>query len=201
MKFFPRVLICLSRRVLKTTLSIWPTSLRLAGLVWWWEGTLKLHWKGNRSGGLKHIKLCPRGCKANANVSWILWEMCCKNSVKTYIERPKGSPDNAFYLKGIRTFRTQTIRTQSWDDSYPIMFAGFLLSLWVTTNSIPSWKLTMMAVYKAGIKGYFADHSLRATAVSRLSQEGVNEKLIRGVTEHRSEALQSYKRETNEQLQ
>lgn len=177
MKFFSRVLICLSRRVLKTMLSIWPACLRLVGLVCWWKGTLKLHWKGNRSGGLKHIQLCPRSCKANANESWMLWEMCCKNSVKTYIERPKGSLDNAFYLKGInsdvsypRTFPTQTIPPQSWDDSYPIMFAGFLLSLWVTTNSIPSWKLTMMAVYKAGIKGYFTDHSLRATAVSRLSQ-------------------------------
>ena len=106
MKFFPRVLIYLSRRVLKTTLSIWPACLRLAGLVCWWKGTLKLHWKGNRSGGLKHIQLCPRSCKANANESWMLWEMCCKNSVKTYIERPKGSLDNAFYLKGIRTFRT-----------------------------------------------------------------------------------------------
>ena len=41
-KFFPRVLLRLSRRVLKTTLSILPTCLRLAGLVWWWEGTLKL---------------------------------------------------------------------------------------------------------------------------------------------------------------
>ena len=106
MKFFSRALICLSRRVLRTTLSIWPACLRLAGLVCWWKGTLKLHWKGNRSGGLKHIQLCPRSCKANANESWMLWEMCFKNSVKTYIERPKGSLDNAFYLKGIRTFRT-----------------------------------------------------------------------------------------------
>jgi hypothetical protein len=42
---------------------------------------------------------------------------------------------------------------------------------------------------------------LRATTVSRLFQEGVDEKLIRGVTGHRSEALNSYKRETDKQLE
>ena len=46
---------------------------------------------------------------------------------------------------------------------------------------------------ETGVKGYFANHSLRATAVSRLFQEGADEKLIKGVTGHRSEALDSYK--------
>ena len=57
---------------------------------------------------------------------------------------------------------------------------------------------TMMA--EAGLKGYFTNYSLRAITVSRLSREGVDDKLIMGVTGHRSEALQSYKRETDEQL-
>ena len=48
-----------------------------------------------------------------------------------------------------------------------------------------------MMMAKVGVRRYFNYHSLRATAVSRLSQEGVNDKLIRDVTEHRSEALQS----------
>ena len=47
----------------------------------------------------------------------------------------------------------------------------------------------MMA--KAGIKGYFTNHSLRATAMSGLCQEGVDDKLIREATGHRSEALRS----------
>lgn len=46
------------------------------------------------------------------------------------------------------------------------------------------------------ITGYFANHYLRATAVSRLFQEGVDEKLIRSVTRRRSEALDSYERDT-----
>ena len=51
--------------------------------------------------------------------------------------------------------------------------------------------MVKMMMAKAGIKGYFTHHSLQATAVSRLSQEGVNDKLIRGVTGHRLEALPS----------
>ena len=44
------------------------------------------------------------------------------------------------------------------------------------------------------------NHSLRATAVSRLFQNNVDDKLIKGVTGHRSDALQGCKRETEEQL-
>ena len=77
-------------------------------------------------------------------------------------------------------------------------------AIWFSTipldhNKLNSMVKTMMA--ESGVKGYFTNHSLRATTVSRLSREGVDDKLIRGVTGHRSEALQSYtERETDEQL-
>ena len=51
---------------------------------------------------------------------------------------------------------------------------------------------TMMS--EAGVEGYYTNHSLRATAVSRLFQNDVDDKLIDGVTAHRSDALQGYKR-------
>ena len=57
---------------------------------------------------------------------------------------------------------------------------------------------TMMS--EAGVEGYYTNYSLRATAVSRLFQNDVDDKLIKGVTGHRSDALQGYKRETEEQL-
>ena len=57
---------------------------------------------------------------------------------------------------------------------------------------------TMMS--EAGVEGYYTNHSLRATAVSRLFQNDVDDKLIKGVTGHRSDALQGYKREIEEQL-
>ena len=53
---------------------------------------------------------------------------------------------------------------------------------------------------EAGVEGYYTNHSLRATAVSRLFQNDVDDKLIKGVSGHRSHALQGYKRETEEQL-
>ena len=57
---------------------------------------------------------------------------------------------------------------------------------------------TMMS--EAGVEGYYTNHSLRATAVSRLFQTDVDDKLIEGVSGRRSHALQGYKRETEEQL-
>ena len=63
-------------------------------------------------------------------------------------------------------------------------------------NKLNSMLKTMMS--EAGVKGYYTNHSLRETAVSRLFQNVVDDKLIKGVTGHRSDALQSYKRETEE---
>ena len=45
------------------------------------------------------------------------------------------------------------------------------------------------------------NHSMRATGASALFNAGLPEKLIRGVTGHRSKALQLYERPTTEQLQ
>ena len=54
---------------------------------------------------------------------------------------------------------------------------------------------------EAGIQGKKTNHSLRATGATALFSAGVPEKLIRGVTGHRSSALQLYERPTTEQLE
>ena len=54
---------------------------------------------------------------------------------------------------------------------------------------------------EAGIQEKKSNHSLRATGATALFNAGVPEKLIRGVTGHRSNALQLYERPTTEQLQ
>ena len=41
---------------------------------------------------------------------------------------------------------------------------------------------TMMS--EAGVQGYYTNHSLRETVVSRLFQNDVDDKLIKGVTGH-----------------
>lgn len=52
----------------------------------------------------------------------------------------------------------------------------------------------------AGIEGYFTNHSLRATATSRLYHAGVDEQLVMERTGHRSiEGVRSYKRTSDEQ--
>ncbi len=52
----------------------------------------------------------------------------------------------------------------------------------------------------AGLCGHFTNHSLRATAATRLFHKGVDEQVIKEVTGHRSDAVQSYKRTSEEQL-
>lgn len=51
----------------------------------------------------------------------------------------------------------------------------------------------------AGITGHKTNHSLRATAASRLYQNNFDEQLISEVTGHRSNAVRAYKRTTDAQ--
>ena len=53
---------------------------------------------------------------------------------------------------------------------------------------------------EAGILGYYTNHSLRATAATRLHQSGIEEQQIMERTGHRStEAVRSYKRSSKNQ--
>ena len=133
-------------------------------------------------GGLKHRKLTPRSSRAYANVECP--ERCVVRIVDTYMKRcPKDSLLNAFYLKPLQKFKGKSV----WYSTVPLGH-----------NKLNSMVKTMMS--EAGVEGYYTNHSLRATAVSRLFQNDVDDKLIKGVTGHRSDALQGYKRETEEQL-
>lgn len=53
---------------------------------------------------------------------------------------------------------------------------------------------------RAGFSGHFTNHSLRATAATRLYDAGVDEQLIAEKTRHRSSAVRSYKRTQDAQL-
>lgn len=52
---------------------------------------------------------------------------------------------------------------------------------------------------QAGFEGFYSNHSLRATATTRLFNQGVDEQLICETTGHRSNAVRSYKRTSDEQ--
>ncbi len=53
----------------------------------------------------------------------------------------------------------------------------------------------------AGIGGNKTNHSLRATAATRLFHKGIDEQLIQEVTGHKSVAVQNYKHTSTEQKQ
>lgn len=51
---------------------------------------------------------------------------------------------------------------------------------------------------QAGLDGHRTNHSLRATAATRLYEAGMEEQLVSEITGHRSECVREYKRTTEE---
>ena len=51
---------------------------------------------------------------------------------------------------------------------------------------------------EAGLKGFRSNHSLRATAATRLYEDGQDEQLISEITGHKSNAVREYKRTNTE---
>ena len=91
---------------------------------------------------------------------------------------------DVFYLRPKASYSSSTV----WYDCVPV--------------GVQKLKKYLECMCKeAGIKEKKTNHSLRATGASALFHAGVPEKLIRGVTGHRSNALQLYERPTTEQLQ
>ena len=78
-------------------------------------------------------------------------------------------------------------------------------NLWFTKTPYGHNKLSSTVKHlcsKAGITGYETNHSLRATATSRLYQAGVDEQLVMERTGHHSiQGVRSYKRTSDVQQQ
>jgi integrase len=53
---------------------------------------------------------------------------------------------------------------------------------------------------KAGLEGFYSNHSLRATAATRMYNADIPEQLICEKTGHRSDAVRSYKRTSADQM-
>ena len=54
---------------------------------------------------------------------------------------------------------------------------------------------------KAGLPGYYTNHSLRSSSATRMYHNGIEEQIIQEVTGHRSNAVRSYKRSSDLQRQ
>ena len=110
-------------------------------------------------------------------------ERCLISLFKKYNSLcPEDRPDDAFYLKPL-----PVPRANQWYSKAPI------------GHNILS-NIVARLCQRAGIGGHRTNHSLRATAATRLYQSGVDEQLIMEQTGHRSvQGVRSYKRTSTEQ--
>ena len=135
----------------------------------------------NRPGGLKGRKIQPKIVQHHNNRSHP--ERCFVELFKLYQSRcPSDRPKDAFYLKPL-------------DKSTP--------TCWYSRKPLGYHKLegTVARLCKeAGIPGFRTNHSLRATAATRLYNAGVEEQQVMEITGHRSlEGVRSYKHTSVEQ--
>ena len=127
-------------------------------------------------GGLKHRKKDPKAVIQYANLENP--RKCIVRLYKLYNAKcPCDRPDDAFYLKPLSKPTGET-----WFQSRPVghnILGGVVKRLCTS----------------AGLQGHFTNHSLRATAATRLFEAGVDEQLIMQRTGHSTTAgVRSYKR-------
>ncbi len=132
----------------------------------------------NHPGGLKGRKIKPKIVVHHSNVEKP--ERCF---VRLYNGLcPRNRPKHAYYLQPLQKPTAKC---------------------WYSVTPVGHCKLDRTIhrlCEEAGIKGYRTNHSLRATAATRLHQSGCEEQQIMERTGHRSvEAVRSYKRTSNEQ--
>lgn len=139
----------------------------------------------NHPGGLKGRKIKRKVVYHHANTQKP--ERCFVQLYKLYNTRcPINRPDHAYYLKPLQMPQTD----HCWYTNQPVGHCTLSNTIKRLCN-------------EAGIPGYRTNHSLRATAATRLHQSGcVEEQEIMERTGHRSiEAVRSYKRASREQLE
>ncbi|XP_021366378.1 uncharacterized protein LOC110458797 [Mizuhopecten yessoensis] len=133
------------------------------------------------SGGLSHRKVTPKMTRGyeSSNKGRCIVQLYIK-----YIQaRPVTAKTDAFYLRP-----KATITGSCWYVDAPVG----VHTLQETVKKLCE---------EAGFSGHFTNHSLRATAATRLYSARVDEQLIAEKTGHRSNAVRLYKRTSDEQQQ
>ncbi|XP_033752677.1 uncharacterized protein KIAA1958-like [Pecten maximus] len=135
--------------------------------------------KTNR-GGILHRKLDPKITRAYENLKQP--ERCI---VKLYTKYTQARPDNcktvAFYLRA-----RKYINGNVW-------YQDAAVGVHILQQTVKR------LCEQAGFQGLFTNHSLRATAATRLYSAGIDEQLISEKTGHRSNAVRAYKRTSDQQ--
>ena len=134
----------------------------------------------NRPGGIRGRNIKPKIVIHHANTD--NKDRCFVRLFKKYTQLcPAHTPSNAFYLKP-----AINPTSNCWYSTVPIGH-----------NTLRN---TTRLCKNAGIEGFRTNHSLRATAATRLYQSGVDEQLVMERTGHRSlEGVRSYKRTSDQQ--
>ena len=127
-------------------------------------------------GGLLHRKTAPKEVMHHANMTNP--SRCLVRLYKLYNQHcPVDRPNNAFYLKAL-----EKPKGDVWYSRTPLGH-----------NTLA--KTISRLFDEVGITGHFTNHSLRATAATRMFNAGVNEQLIMHRTGHSStDGVRSYKR-------
>ena len=151
-----------------------------------WKTLFNVCWRciKNHPGGLKGEKIKPTIVYHHANTKRP--ERCFVRLYRLYNSQcPADHPDHAYYLKPF-----QKPNNECWYANQPVGY-----------NKLDT---TISRMCKdADIPGYHTNHSLRTSAATRLHQSGcVEEQEIMERTGYSNlEAVRSYKRASNEQLQ
>lgn len=128
-------------------------------------------------GGLKHRKVSPKQVSAFENT--ICPDRCIVKLYEKYVSHRPPSD-----VTGVYAFYLRPLEKPKGD-------------IWYSSQCIGRHKLSNTVAdicSNAGLTGFRTNHSLRASAASRLHNAGVDEQLICEVTGHRSNAVRSYKR-------
>ena len=132
-------------------------------------------------GGLHSVKRAPKVTQA-----FELTETPERCPVRLYLFYnsvcPTDRPHDAFYLRPLVKFTKE-----KWFCNVP-----------VGVNTLSSVVSRMCK--EAGFAGFFSNHSLRATAATRLFDQNTDEQLIMMKTGHTSSAVRSYKRVSDDKL-
>ncbi len=86
---------------------------------------------------------------------------------------------------------------------YPLAPKKLRASTWYTDKPVgvnALKKIVSNLAKEAGLVGHYSNHSLRASAATRMYQSGVEEQVIKEITGHKSNSVRSYKRTSEELL-
>ncbi len=145
------------------------------------EYTEDMNSKSNQ-GGLKHRSCKPKVMRAYGNRNFD------RDLVRLYAKYcgllPKQAKCLALY-------------------KYPLCSTYLSPKVWYTDKPVGVNKLhdtVKGLMLAAGVDGHYTNHSLRVTAVTRMFSKGIEEKIIKEQTGHKSDAVRAYERTSEELL-